>query len=138
MATRSITKRSQHYTRLAFICAMAGVALALALSSEVFAGGFQLSVETPAANNAKTKDAALIVRTYGCMQPADAVVTASAEGLVNGKRQSVPLELAQVETGAYMLKQQWPSEGFWVVNINGEYKGMTNSLLVELGPNGKV
>ena len=138
MGTKSISNGVPRPARVAFVCAMVGLAMALALSPVVLAGGFQLSVEAAASNNPQLKGAALVVRTYGCMQPADAVVKASAEGLVGGKRQTIQLELAQLETGAYMLKQQWPSEGFWVIAINGEYKGMTNSLLVELGPNGKV
>ena len=104
-----------------------------------FAGGFQLSVESASATSThKTKDAVLFVQTYGCHTPADAAVTATAEGVVNGERRSLPLELVYDSTGVYALKQQWPSEGTWVLAITGEYNGLTSTLIVDLGPNGKV
>jgi len=138
MLTRSSAHRSQD-THIRMALAACGLALVLTLTSGVLAGGFQLSVEAPSASNSpQLKDAALVVRTFGCMKPADAQLTATAEGIVNGKRQSVPLDIKDVGTGVYTIKQQWPSEGFWVVAINGDYSGMTSSLLVELAPNGKV
>jgi hypothetical protein len=108
-------------------------------ATAVLAGGFQLSVETPG-NSAEPqlKDVVLIARTYGCHQPADAKLSASAEGLVNGERKSLPLELRSIGSGVYAIKQQWPAEGKWVLALTGAYNGMTSSVLVELGPNGKV
>jgi hypothetical protein len=104
-----------------------------------YAGGFQLSVESASATSThKTKDAVLFVQTFGCHTPADAAVTATAEGVVNGERRSLPLELVYDSTGVYALKQQWPSEGSWVLAITGEYNGITSTLIVDLGPNGKV
>jgi hypothetical protein len=109
------------------------------MAPAALAGGFQLSVEAPnASNGPHSKDAALIVRTFGCHTPADAAIIATAEGLVSDRRQSVKLELASVATGVYEIKKQWPSEGTWVVSVSGAYNGMTSSLLVELGPNGSV
>jgi hypothetical protein len=134
MSTSSILQLAS-IKRFVPLCALALVAM----SPAVLAGGFQLSVEAPnASSGAHSKDAALIVRTFGCHTPADAAITATAEGLVSGKRQSLKLELAPDATGVYEIKKQWPSEGAWVVNISGAYNGMTCSLLVELGPNGSV
>ncbi|HVG18324.1 MAG TPA: hypothetical protein VNI02_04675 [Blastocatellia bacterium] len=101
------------------------------------AGGFQLSVETPSATH-QLKDAVLFVRTFGCNTPADAKLSATAEGVVNGERRSLPLELTYDSTGVYALKQQWPSEGAWVLAITGEYNSFISTLIVDLGPNGKV
>ena len=116
-----------------------GGALLLAISSSAFAGGFQLSVETPSSSSdAQMKDVVLIARTFGCHQPADAKLSATAEGLVNGARKSVALELRSIEPGVYAIKQQWPSEGTWVLAITAGYSGMTSSALIELGPKGKV
>jgi hypothetical protein len=104
-----------------------------------FAGGFQLSAEVPESASAhKLKDAVLFVRTYGCHQPADAAVSAAAEGVVNGERRSLPIELVYDSTGVYGIKQQWPSEGSWILAITGEYNGMTSTLIIDLGANGKV
>lgn len=103
------------------------------------AGGFQLSVETPSgAATGQLKDAVLLVRTFGCHTPADARVSATAEGVVNGERRSLPLEVAYDSTGVYALKRQWPSEGSWVLAITGEYSSFTSTLIVDLGPNGNV
>jgi hypothetical protein len=114
-------------------------ALLLASASTVMAGGFQLSVETPgSAVEPQLKDVVLIARTYGCHQPADAKLSATAEGLINGARKSLPIELRSIGSGVYAIKQQWPSEGKWVLALTGAYNGMTSSVLVELGPNGKV
>lgn len=118
---------------------LASLALLLAIPSLALAGGFQLSIETPAgASDPHLKDVVLVARTYGCHQPADAKLTATAEGLVNGNRKSMPLELRSIGSGVYAIKQQWPSEGTWVLVLTGAYNGMTSSVLVELGPNGKV
>jgi hypothetical protein len=103
-----------------------------------FAGGFQLTVEAPASGDAHLKDAALLVRTFGCHTPADANVTATAEGIVNGRRQSIPLDLKPDATGVYQIKQQWPAEGTWMLAFTGTYNGMTCTVFVDLAANGKV
>jgi hypothetical protein len=82
------------------------------------------------------KDAVLVVRTFGCQVPADANLEARAEGVVNGKRRSEPVQLTPASTGVYTIKRQWPSEGTWALAISGTYRGMTSSALVSLGPNG--
>lgn len=120
------------------IAASLSTALLLTIASPALAGGFQLSIETPSGGDPELKDAVLIVRTFGCHQPADAKLSASAEGLINGNRKSLPLELRSIGSGVYALKQQWPSEGHWVLALTGAYNGMTSSVLVELGANGKV
>lgn len=110
----------------------------LALSFTALAGGFQLSVEAPRSNDPEMQDAALVIRTFGCQVPADANVSATAEGIVRGQRQSLPLELRATSTGVYTIRQQWPSEGRWVISISGHYHGITSSLLVDTGRDGKV
>lgn len=122
---------------LMMVASLSG-SLLLTIASPAFAGGFQLSLETPSGADPQLKDAVLIVRTFGCHQPADAKLSASAEGLINGNRKSLPLELRSIGSGVYALKQQWQSEGRWVLALTGAYNGMTSSVLVELGANGKV
>lgn len=129
---------NRNLMRISTLASLGG-ALMLAISSSALAGGFQLSVETPSSSSdAQTKDVVLIARTYGCHQPADATLSATAEGLVNGARKSVALELRSIGSGVYAIKQQWPAEGTWVLALTGAYNGMTSSVLIELGPNGKV
>ena len=114
------------------------VLFGFAHAASVFAGGFQISVKAPDATQMSMKDAVLVVRTFGCMQPADANVTITAEGTVNGRRQSVPVELHADATGVYAIRQQWPSEGKWVLVLTGTLHGMTSTVFVELGEKGKV
>src|SRR5512143_2492467 len=88
--------------------------LAAASTANVFAGGFQLAVEAPGASSTTMKDAVLIVRTFGCHQPENANVSITAEGVVNGQRRSVPVELKADAKGVYAIRQQWPADGKWV------------------------
>ena len=110
----------------------------LAWGTSALAGGFQLAVEAPPQSDPELKNAAMIVRTFGCHQPSDANVTATAEGIVAGHRQSVKLDLLPTTKGVYAINQQWPAEGHWVVAITGLYNGHTSSALVKLGPGGKL
>jgi hypothetical protein len=136
MSKTSCSRRN--LIRMSTLASLGG-ALLLAISASALAGGFQLSVETPSSSSdAQMKDVVLLARTYGCHQPADAKLLATAEGLVNGARKTVALELRSIESGVYAIKQQWPSEGTWVLALTGAYNGMTSSVLIELGPNGKV
>lgn len=121
-----------------FAAVLFAALLAVASATTVFAGGFQLTVEAPDAAKTSLKDAALIVRTFGCHQPADANVTVTAEGIVGGRRQSLPVELHADSKGVYGIRQQWPAEGKWVLVLTGTYNGMTSTIFVELGENGKV
>ena len=121
------------------ILASVATAMLFAIVSPALAGGFQISVETPdRSNDQQLKEAVLIARTYGCHQPADAKLSASAEGFVDGARKSLPIELRSIGSGVYAINRQWPFEGKWVITLTGAYNGMTSSVLVDLGPNGSV
>lgn len=139
MSKQSLLKRiNRNFTRASLIIASLSIAL-LAIASPALAGGFQISVETPTgSSDPQLKDVVLIARTYGCHQPADAKLSATAEGFVDGNRKSLPLELHPIGSGVYAIKQQWPSEGSWVLTLTGAYNGMISSALIELGANGKV
>jgi hypothetical protein len=112
--------------------------VALASARAAFAGGFRINIEAPNSSDAELKGAALLVRTDGCHQPWDADVSATAEGMVDGKRQSLKLELSRTSRGVYAIKKQWASKGVWVIAITGRYNGITSSALVEMGSNGTV
>jgi hypothetical protein len=113
---------------------------ALALAAPIaMAGGFYISIEpAPPGSKALPKDAALVLRVGGCIKPADARVSATAEGLVNGKRRTVTLQLKSISPGVYTLSRQWPAEGVWVLAITGTVEKLTCGRLVELGPNGNL
>jgi hypothetical protein len=75
-------------------------------------GGFYLVVQN--------KDAGLTVEAQGCQDYSHARITGQAEGIVNGKRQSMSLELTPTEKpGTYMVRKQWPAEGKWVLVFSG-------------------
>lgn len=113
---------------------------AWALTASLWAGGFQLTAEIPeGSNRAEVQNAALLVRTFGCHQPQDASVTVMAEGMINGRRESKPVKLTPTsQPGVYAITQQWPAEGLWVLAINGHLQSLNSSMIVELGPQGKV
>ncbi|MEJ7615656.1 MAG: hypothetical protein WKF30_01475 [Pyrinomonadaceae bacterium] len=123
-----MTKRTINATWIA-ICVLLTSAAGVAL-----AGGFYLEVEAP-----RTSDAAkyptgtmLLVRPVGCHDPSAAAISATAEGIVEGQRKSIALELKESEKGVYALTRQWPTEGRWVLAINGAYRGAERGVLVRL------
>ena len=79
-----------------------------------------LSIESPAnPYDPATRDAAFAVRTWlhgNTTSVAD--LTGSAEGLVDGKRQSVALRFEPTsQPNMYVVRRQWPVTGSWVVRV---------------------
>ena len=110
------------------------IGLAVFCVAATTAGGFQLRVEVPQ----DTDDAVLLVRTYRCLKPENAKVSGTAEGIIEGKRVSVPLRLKSVDRGVYAVKQQWTAGGTWVLAFSGSYQRHNTSTLVTLDDQGKV
>src|SRR6185369_10830261 len=97
----------------------------LALAGQLLAGGFYLQLGNPEASpEARKHNAVLTVLATGCHDPASAQLTATAIGIVNGERKSIPLTVNKLATpGMFALSQQWPKEGKWVLELvakNGE------------------
>jgi hypothetical protein len=121
--------------------------VALASAPAARAGGFGLSVALPPAHSgSRVKAAALLVRAE-CCYAAPFTVSARAEGLVNGRRRSIPLRVTQVSTdpqggSVYAIRRQWPRVGVWVLTFTGTARGAqqydTCKDLLELGPNGSI
>jgi len=109
-----------------------------ALASQLFAGGFYLTLGNPEANpEAKKANAVLVFRADGCHDAEKAAVAATATGVVNGKRQSIPLQLTKLSApGTYAVTQQWPKEGKWVIELTGQDTGRSTYTLVSAGPDG--
>jgi hypothetical protein len=93
--------------------------IALAAAMSLIAGGFALQLGKPSANpEAQAKNAVLAVRGYACFAPEKTSVSATAEGIVNGKRESIPLKLIPLSgESTYALTRQWPSGGRWVITV---------------------
>jgi hypothetical protein len=103
----------QHNAKVfAFVIAF-GAAISLA------AGGFALQIGRPSANQeAQAKNALLVVRGYACVAPEKTTLSAVAEGLVNGRRKSIPLKLIPLSgESTYAVTRQWPAQGKWVITL---------------------
>ena len=107
-------------------------AAAAALSGISLAGGPpSFSFEAPAGRTGSSPGGpVLLVHAYSCHAPTDATVRASAEGVVNGKRKTIPLELQSTGAlGVYSVARQWPAEGSWVLVFSIDRGGQTTALV---------
>ena len=102
--------------------------LSIAIAVPAIAGTmFRLEIGPPIAAGTGTttpqfkKKVVLVVRPRVCDNPAAVQITGTAEGLVNGLRQSVALNLMPVDQaqGVYGVLEQWPDGGQWVLQLNG-------------------
>jgi len=100
---------------------LAAVPLALAaIPAVAFAGPPWISIELPAnPYDRATKGAFLVVHAFHHGTPMGFPVSGKAEGIVNGQRKSIDLKFERTERdGAYVLKNQWGSEGEWTLVIS--------------------
>ncbi len=67
-----------------------------------------------------TAGAVLLVETMHHTEIADLTVTARAEGLVNGKRVTLPLLITKQSVGHYALAKQWQDGTPWVLVLTAE------------------
>lgn len=110
---------------------LATVAVVIAVAGVSAHAGtlFRLEIGPPvAAGFEKVKDlktvgkkAVLAVRAVVCDDLPGVQITGTAEGLVNGVRQSVSLKLIEVDRAEaiYLLTYQWPEAGSWVLHLKG-------------------
>ena len=112
--------------------------LPLALAYGMFAGGFWLQLGNPEANaEARKNNAVVVIKAIGCHDPATAQVTATATGMVEGRRQTIALKLTPLsEPGTFALAQQWPKTGRWVIQLAGKNGEQFTNTLVTAGPEG--
>jgi hypothetical protein len=121
-----------------FVIALYATAGALALA-QPFA--FRFEIGSPVASqDFHAKSAAFVFRTAGCPEPEKAHVSATAEGLVNGARRSIALQVSPANTrpGVYAVFQMWPPEGQWVVNIKGTCGNAAAGAVIPIGPKGFI
>ena len=121
------------------------LALAAVLSSVVvttaIAGPPWIAIEYPVnPHDPNTRGAFCTVRTYhhGDLMAFD--ITGTAEGLVNGKRQSVRLEIRRLpQAGTYAVRWQKPAEGQWALVISTTREGQyMASALIDVDSRGRV
>ena len=119
------------------------LATALTLSgfSIALAGPPWIAIEYPANPFDRTsRDAFLTVRTYHHGDLMARTVTGTAEGVVNGRRQSMPLDIRPgSQAGMYVVRWQRPASGRWVLVINSGNQGIVDATaVVEISPAGTV
>lgn len=95
----------------------------LAATLPAFGGGFYLNVDDPSiSSEAKAKGAFAVARLSGCNEAEKGVLQATAEGIVDGKRQSIPLKVVTLGTaGWFAVQRQWPQGGKWVVVLKATH-----------------
>lgn len=111
---------------------LALVPLALA---PLFGGGMILEIGNAKANPAAVaKQGVILARLTACQAPAKGILAATAEGIVAGKRLTLPLKVDNLaEPGVWSIARSWPNEGKWVVRLvasHPEYGDHTSSVIV--------
>ncbi len=120
-----------------------GSLAATLIAVPMFAGALTLQIDDAKANSeAVAQHAVVVAHITACHSPEKTTVTATAEGIANGKRQSVPLKVIKLsEPGAFAVTQEWPQDGRWTVKMvatNPEYKSYATGFVVPIrkdGPN---
>jgi hypothetical protein len=128
-------------TRTALRCFALVTALMLSAFSTALAGPPWIAIEFPANPfDRASSDAFLTVRTYHHGEIVAKTVTGTAEGVVNGKRTSMKLDIrAGSQPGTYAVRWQRPAVGRWVLVINSGTEGVVDATaVVEISPTGNV
>ena len=130
-ATNRITRRG---------AAGLAAALLLTLATTAIAGPPWLSIELPAnPYDHLTRGAIALVRTYHHGVAMQIQARGTAEGLVDGERVSLPVDLvATSATGVYALRGEIPESGSWVLVIRAGDEDYPVTAIVDLGPDGAV
>jgi hypothetical protein len=129
---------------------MKGTIVLFALfTASAIAADFGLSIGSPVAATVpgaatspspiKKTDAAFAVRAENCAATSKLHLAGTAEGMVNGTRRSVPVNLfAGSAPGAYVVSRDWPAQGRWVVSISAFCGDLKAGALVPIGPGGYI
>lgn len=116
-------------------------ALTLTAFSTALAGPPWIAIEYPANPfDRASRDAFLTVRTYHHGQIMAKTLTGTAEGVVDGKRQTMRLDIRPgSQTGTYVVFWQKPATGRWVLVINSGNQGIVDATaVVEISASGGV
>ena len=112
-------------------------------SRAVMFGGPWISIETPVNPYVASGSGALfLVHTYVHQNPVDLPVSGRAEGIVEGKRRTVPFTLARsAQAGTYLVRPEWGDKGIWTVLVTAmpdAKNGWRIQAVVDVGADGEV
>jgi hypothetical protein len=118
------------------------VTLSAVLAAPALAGPPWISAEYPVnPHHADTRGALLLIHTFHHGTAMQFPVVAVAEGVVNGKRQSIKLEVKPTyREGVFAVRGQLPASGTWVLvaNLQTSVNQASASLIATVGAKGEV
>lgn len=115
--------------------------LSAALASPAVAGPPWISIELPAnPYDRDTRGAFLLVHSFHHGTIVNAIVTGTAEGIVDGVRRTIKLEFSSTgRDGVRALRKMWPDQGVWTLVITAtQGPGDGASAVIVLGADGEV
>lgn len=133
--------------RAAMLATLGGATLMLSAatsstSSARFKGGPWISIETPVnPYDASTRGASFVVHTFHHAVPTDMQLEGRAEGLLDGRRRTVPLTPSKAaQAGTYGVRNEWGTKGMWSVLLTATQPAPKVSIqaVVDLGSDGTV
>ena len=116
-------------------------ALTMIVSAVAIAGPPWIAIEYPVnPHDPGTRGALLTVRTYHHGELMSYEVTGTAEGIVDGRRQSMPLDIRRLtQVGMYAVRWQKPAQGTWMLVITSKQNGShAATALVAIDSQGQV
>lgn len=122
--------------RFAIAAALSSIAITTAL-----AGPPWIAIEYPVnPHDPNTRGAFCTVRTYHHGDLMSYEVTGTAEGLVNGKRETVRLDIRRLpQAGMYVVRWQKPAQGKWALVISTSRDGhFMATALIDVDSRGRV
>ncbi len=128
-------------TRIRSLALAALASAAFAAPAPALAGPPWISIELPVnPYDQSMRGAFLLVHAFHHGRAMGYLVTGTAEGIVNGERQSVTLEFTETaREGVFALKRMWPKEGTWTLVIKANQgPGDAATAVIDLGTDGEV
>lgn len=120
--------------------ALAGI-LSVAVATVALSGPPWIAIEYPVnPHDPNTRGAFMTVRTYHHGDLTGFEISGTAEGLVNGKRQSSKLDIRRLpQAGSYAVRWAKPSQGSWALVVSTTRNGShMASALVDIDARGRV
>ncbi|MEX1186903.1 MAG: hypothetical protein WEA80_09970 [Gemmatimonadaceae bacterium] len=105
--------------------ALAVVVLSLVAAGVAVAGPPWIAIEYPVnPHDPLTRDAFMTVRTYHHGDQVGHELIGTAEGLVDGQRRSMRLDIRRLpQAGAYAVRWRKPADGNWVLVVSSRQEG---------------